>query len=636
MKRKIHALLVGINTYSTKSVPQIPPSLDGCENDVHLLDQTFKSLAKDMGNYQYSSKILTNHQATRANVISAFQNFLISGVKAGDTVVYHFSGHGSYEKAPKLFQKYFSTQQLETQVLFDSREESKHDLADKEFAVLLSNIPKDVHIFISLDCCYSGSGVRGENQVRYHDGRNRERPLSSFLNNYFQHNKKIPSSSYIFFSSCSRKQNAREFKLAEKNFGVYSYSLTESIIDLKMVGDDSYKAIFSLLEAKLQQNIGRSHKQTPEMAVQGEANPFFKFLTSQIQINRTRSLIHTKDHVNIIDSGVITGIPLDTEYGQYPVLIYENQHSHSSIAEAKIKQVGFSQSIISPTIPIGENDQYYIDPINLLPKILVSLQGGGKAKLIHHFIEEYCRQEVSLVSNDHEAHFTISVQNDSLIVSDWATGKMILNIYDWNENIFPFLKRIFLNIQTWMYFKSLNNPHSRIEKGNVKFIFDAKGIGRNVKQPDKLDIVIGKSPIPYDFFFQNNGVQDLFIALIYLGPEFQIEIHSNDNEAKPPDSKRYVVDDSRQLEIPDNKNAEKLNFTAIVSQEYIGDSIFFEYIFVNGIPSLGQRVSQANILDQTPNFRVKKRGPTKRFFRLINPQKGWTVLKKEISLKRKW
>ncbi|NJK27756.1 MAG: caspase family protein [Coleofasciculaceae cyanobacterium SM2_3_26] len=83
------ALLVGINEYpKSKRFSK----LEGCLTDVelqrHLLIHRFGFNHSDI-------EILTDAQATRDGVVTAFQEHLINQARPGDVVVFHFSGHGS-------------------------------------------------------------------------------------------------------------------------------------------------------------------------------------------------------------------------------------------------------------------------------------------------------------------------------------------------------------------------------------------------------------------------------------------------------------------------------------------------------------------------------------------------------------
>ncbi|MFB2876078.1 caspase family protein [Floridanema aerugineum] len=80
------ALLVGINQYPNS---QRFNSLKGCVTDVdlqrELLIHRFGFNPKDI-------LILTDAQATREGILTAFENHLIAQAKPGDVVVFHYSG----------------------------------------------------------------------------------------------------------------------------------------------------------------------------------------------------------------------------------------------------------------------------------------------------------------------------------------------------------------------------------------------------------------------------------------------------------------------------------------------------------------------------------------------------------------
>ncbi len=85
------ALLVGINKYP-RGV-----TLNGCLTDVELQREL---LIHRFGFQPKDILTLTDQQATRENIETAFVNHLIDQAKATDVVVFHFSGYGSQVKIP--------------------------------------------------------------------------------------------------------------------------------------------------------------------------------------------------------------------------------------------------------------------------------------------------------------------------------------------------------------------------------------------------------------------------------------------------------------------------------------------------------------------------------------------------------
>jgi Caspase domain/Domain of unknown function (DUF4384) len=80
------ALLVGINQY-----PQLP-ALTGCLTDVELQREL---LLYRFGFQAQDVLVLTDGQATRQNMETAFVEHLVKQAKPGDGVIFHFSGYGS-------------------------------------------------------------------------------------------------------------------------------------------------------------------------------------------------------------------------------------------------------------------------------------------------------------------------------------------------------------------------------------------------------------------------------------------------------------------------------------------------------------------------------------------------------------
>ncbi len=89
-KRKL-ALLVGINEYSQDR------NLSGCITDVELQREL---LIARFGFQPKDILTLTNRQATRENIETAFVEHLREQARADDVVVFHYSGYGSQVKIP--------------------------------------------------------------------------------------------------------------------------------------------------------------------------------------------------------------------------------------------------------------------------------------------------------------------------------------------------------------------------------------------------------------------------------------------------------------------------------------------------------------------------------------------------------
>jgi hypothetical protein len=82
------ALVVGVEKYGDNRVPETP----GCVQDAL---QTAGFLTSRYGFAASSIKVLTNEQATSANVVLEFRRWLVEGTQPGDRVFFLYAGHGS-------------------------------------------------------------------------------------------------------------------------------------------------------------------------------------------------------------------------------------------------------------------------------------------------------------------------------------------------------------------------------------------------------------------------------------------------------------------------------------------------------------------------------------------------------------
>jgi hypothetical protein len=82
------ALVVGVEKYGDNRVPETP----GCVQDA---TQTAQFLESKYGFPAASVKVLTNEQATAANIQQEFRQWLIEGTQPGDRVFFLYAGHGS-------------------------------------------------------------------------------------------------------------------------------------------------------------------------------------------------------------------------------------------------------------------------------------------------------------------------------------------------------------------------------------------------------------------------------------------------------------------------------------------------------------------------------------------------------------
>jgi hypothetical protein len=164
------ALLVGINDYPRDG---LFPLLRGCVNDVEL---QYHLLVHRFGFQPDDILKLTDAQATRSAVLTAFEEHLIKQARPGDVVVFHFSGHGSRVLDPD---QDFPDGLNSTLVPVDSRLPAGfprqggpvQDITGHTLFLLGSAVRTDNFTMV-LDSCHSGGGIRGNLVVRARPGGN--------------------------------------------------------------------------------------------------------------------------------------------------------------------------------------------------------------------------------------------------------------------------------------------------------------------------------------------------------------------------------------------------------------------------------------------------------------------------------
>jgi len=141
------ALLVGINKYQGSP-------LRGCVNDVlvvfQILTEKFKFKHSDI-------KVLTDYEATRANIIDGIK-WLTTGVGDGDSILFHYSGHGSQINVSD----WTSSDEADglDEIIIQVDMDWNKPIRDNELGMYFKRVPKSCNTTVVLDSCHSGTCLR--------------------------------------------------------------------------------------------------------------------------------------------------------------------------------------------------------------------------------------------------------------------------------------------------------------------------------------------------------------------------------------------------------------------------------------------------------------------------------------------
>lgn len=235
--RTLRALLVGIDAYRSPV-----PALRGCVNDVERVAAWLGARAAAAGD-RLDLRILRDGEASRDAVIEAFRGHL-GPAGADDTALFYYSGHGSQEIALPEQHVIEPDELNETLVLADSRHDGVHDLADKELALLVSEVAATAgHVLVVLDCCHSGSGVRAAEQdglrVRRAPTVLAARPREAFLTGSRAASGatggaaagwlNVDGGRYVLLAACRADQQAKEVAVDGAARGAFSVALERAL-----------------------------------------------------------------------------------------------------------------------------------------------------------------------------------------------------------------------------------------------------------------------------------------------------------------------------------------------------------------------------------------------------------------------
>jgi hypothetical protein len=141
------ALLVGINAYPGNE-------LNGCVNDVNDMGDF---LVSHSGFDESDIRLLTDSRATTGAIMERLA-WLTKGVKAGDRIVFHYSGHGAQFPERDNEGNVTRVDECICPVDFDWTEQ--HAIRDKQFNQIFKNVPDGADFTWVSDSCFSGDLVR--------------------------------------------------------------------------------------------------------------------------------------------------------------------------------------------------------------------------------------------------------------------------------------------------------------------------------------------------------------------------------------------------------------------------------------------------------------------------------------------
>jgi hypothetical protein len=245
------ALLVGIN------YPNTHARLHGCINDVLAIE---KMLTSQYG-FKNKRKLLDN-QATTHNILKGLK-WLVAKANPGDTLFFHYSGHGS-QMADVNGDEKDGLDEIICPIDLNWKDKV---IKDDHFRSIFSTLPDNVNLTVILDCCHSGDGLRGGlTDPNAKIDRRRWLPAPQIITETIARNNLSPKGKLptrgVLISGCTSAQTSADawFKAEKKYMGACTYFL------LDMLKRHNYNIDYHKLVLKMNHFMKKAgYSQTPQL-----------------------------------------------------------------------------------------------------------------------------------------------------------------------------------------------------------------------------------------------------------------------------------------------------------------------------------------------------------------------------------
>jgi metacaspase-1 len=194
------ALLFAINNY-----PHEANDLNGCINDQNDVADKLEYLFPG----EWSIVKFHDSEVTKSNFRNTIKNYIVS-MSSGDTLLIHYSGHGTQVPSATESDGY-----NEAVYLYDAY------LEDDDFNEVLQLIPDGAKVIIALDSCFSGTATRLLNP-RY--VKSRYYPIHEIKG--LKRAKKYLKSDlmkWVVFSGCREDQTSADAFISGRYNGAFTY-----------------------------------------------------------------------------------------------------------------------------------------------------------------------------------------------------------------------------------------------------------------------------------------------------------------------------------------------------------------------------------------------------------------------------
>jgi hypothetical protein len=447
-------------------------------------------------------------------------------------------------------------------VCYDSREEGRWDLADKEIAVLIAEVARPgPNVLCVLDCCHSGSGTRAAVEdgiaVRRAPTDRRHRPVESFLDGVLAVARRgddssstgwgvVPIGKHLLLAACRSSEAAKEVIEAGKPHGAFTAALLAAL--RQTGGSITYRDLLKRAEAQVRLRVAQ---QVPQVEAVDPTDLQRPFLGGAVHKQRAHFTMRRDPKLDwVIDGGAIHGIarPVGTETTVLAVFDLTDRDGRrltdAVIATAEVEEVRaeLSRVRLSPSKgPLDPSSTYravvVATPLpalgvhltgarNAVERVRIALaeagEGGGPSTLVREIGAE---DEAELLVDAKTGAWRISrARSDRPLL-----GEIIGVGFEGAKAVVQQLE----HIARWDAIARLENPGSRLGADPVEIavLLPVYGASKEVwleadprhgvRLEYRYDAGVWEQPAAR-IELRNNSREDVYCALLWLGEDYSV------------------------------------------------------------------------------------------------------------------
>jgi Caspase domain len=319
------------------------PTLAGSLNDVDDMRQVL------IGKFEFRPEnilVLKDAEATHAAIINAIKTQLIAKAKAGDIVIFDYSGHGS--QMPDVTGTMISGRD-ETIVPYDSRDPQNKvfDISGGELHPLLQQLAaKTNNVTFILDSCHSGTLVRGARVRGIAEDTRTPPPLPKESSPQLTRSVGAMEGTepkFAFIAAASSKESAFEQQAEGKDHGALTYFLTRQLRAAR--AGATYRDIMDVVAGSVNANNPAQH---PALEGAEADQQIFGDATSLARSYVVASPSSWDSQHVTLGVGEVEGATVGSLYDIFPPGSRKFASPETAMARVRISSVGDSTSEAVP------------------------------------------------------------------------------------------------------------------------------------------------------------------------------------------------------------------------------------------------------------------------------------------------